>query len=214
MSRVEDHVVVDVEIQKTIEETPGGWDATDKLGVACACLWEYRGSRMRVYGPRDVEYLQKRLLRADRITGFNIFNFDFPVIWRVQKDRWINGRAQGDPMMQDGELELVKKELEPKTNDLLRRIWKFHGLDPDKFVPSTHGGWSLDAVVSSTLGASKIGNGADAPKWYQQGLLHKVINYCADDVALERDLSDFVDQYGYVSGPKGKVDLREDAWKR
>lgn len=29
-----DHVVFDVEIAKTIEETPGGWDATDKLGVA------------------------------------------------------------------------------------------------------------------------------------------------------------------------------------
>lgn len=26
-----DHVVVDVEIQKTIEETPGGWGATDKV---------------------------------------------------------------------------------------------------------------------------------------------------------------------------------------
>ena len=36
-----DHVVVDVEIQKTIEETPGGWDATDKLGVAVAFVDRY-----------------------------------------------------------------------------------------------------------------------------------------------------------------------------
>lgn len=26
-----DQVTVDVEIQRTIEETPGGWDATDKI---------------------------------------------------------------------------------------------------------------------------------------------------------------------------------------
>lgn len=198
MSRAEDHVVVDVEIQKTIEETPGGWNATDKLGVACACLWEYRSQRMRVYGPDDVEELRRRLVRADRITGFNIFNFDFPVIWGIQKDHWI------DCVQFDLDL---KKTLEPKTNDLLRRIWKFNGLDPDTFVPRTHGGWSLDAVAFSTLGKSKIGNGADAPKWYQQGRLHRVINYCADDVALERDLSDFADRYGYVTGPKGKADL-------
>lgn len=205
MSQVEDHVVVDIEIQKTIEETPGGWNATDKLGVACACLWEYRGARMRVYGPDDVPALKARLLQADRITGFNIFNFDFPVIWGVRKNDWIGGRTGGDPEIQF--LLDVKKILEPKTNDLLRRIWKFHGVDPDNFMPHTHGGWSLDAVVERTLGASKIGHGADAPKWYQAGLLHKVINYCADDVALERDLSDFVDRYGYVTGPKGRADL-------
>lgn len=198
MSRAEDHVVVDVEIQRRVEETPGGWDATDKLGVACACLWEYRGARMRVYGPDDVEALRERLLQADRITGFNIFNFDFPVIWGVSKSDWIENRVPGT---------IPKDVLAPITNDILRRIWQSQGLDPDHFVPSTHGGWSLDAVSSATLGKSKIGNGADAPKWYQQGLLHKVINYCADDVALERDLSDFVDQYGYVSGPKGRADL-------
>lgn len=196
----EDHVVVDVEIQKTIEETPGGWDATDKLGVACACLWEYNGARMRVYGPDDIEDLRSRLLRADRITGFNIFNFDFPVIWGIQKNHWI------DSDWSEFDLDL-KKTLEPKTNDLLRRIWQSNGHDPDRFAPRTHGGWSLDAVTESTLDTSKIGNGADAPKWYQQGLLHKVINYCADDVALERDLSDFVDRYGYVTGPKGRADL-------
>lgn len=53
-----DHVVVDVEIQKTIEETPGGWDSTHLLGVAVACVWEYQTQRMRVYGPDDITKLK------------------------------------------------------------------------------------------------------------------------------------------------------------
>lgn len=183
-----DHVVVDVEIQKTIEETPGGWDATDKLGMAVACVWEYETQRMRVYGPGDIEELRKRLLQADRISGFNIFNFDFPVVWGISKAAWF-GR---EPTCE------IRTKLLPTTDDMLRRIWQAKGLDPDKFDKTTHGGVGLDAIASNTIAASKIGYGGDAPKWYQAGLIQKVVNYCADDTCIERDLTDFVDKYGYV----------------
>ena len=53
-------------------------------------------------------------------------------------------------------------------------------------------------IAIATIGAKKIGNGADAPKWFQAGRIQQVCNYCADDVAIERDLTDFVDRYGYV----------------
>lgn len=194
-----DHVVVDIEIQKTIEETPSGWEATDKLGVAVACLWEYKTQRMRVYGPNDVPALRERLLKADRISGYNIFNFDYPVIWGIDKKSWINNNQVGP--LEDG---YFKGRLFSKTNDILRRIWIAKGLDPDKFSPSTHGGVSLDKVAMATLGACKIGHGADAPVWYQQNNIQKVVNYCADDVALERDLVDFVDRYGYVIAGDGR----------
>jgi hypothetical protein len=195
-----DHVVVDVEIQKTIEETPGGWDATDKLGVAVACVWEYTRQRMRVYGPEDVGALRERLLKADRISGFNIFNFDFPVIWEVDKQTWIKEASF-----------TLKQQLRPKTDDMLRRIWQALGLNPDRFDKTTHGGWGLDAVAGPTLSSRKIGYGGDAPKWYQQELIQKVANYCADDVAIERDLTDFVDKFGYVlndlSGGKKRLEV-------
>ncbi len=173
-----DHVVVDVEIQKTIEETPGGWDATDQLGVGVACVWEYRKERMRIYGPKDVQALRDRLLCADRISGFNIWKFDFPVIFGLP------GRERVEA-------------LRTRTDDMLRRIWKALGIAPDDFS-DRHKGWGLDAVAGSTLVANKIGYGGDAPKWYQAGQVQRVANYCADDVALERDLTDFVDRFGYV----------------
>ena len=192
-----DHVVVDVEIQKTIEETPGGWNATDLLGVAVACVWEYRNARMRVYGPEDVPALRERLLLADRITGFNILRFDFPVIWSVPKSEWHAGHPVYDQLL-------------PRTDDLLRRIWQARGLDADRFGPG-HQGWGLDAVAGQTLNARKIGHGADAPRWYQQGLIQRVVNYCSDDVALERDLGDFIDRHGYAMNEREMV--RIPAWK-
>jgi DEAD/DEAH box helicase domain-containing protein len=183
-----DHVVVDVEISRTIEETPGGWDGTDKLGVAVACVWEYRTSRMRVYGPLELTTLQDRLLAADRISGYNIWKFDFPVIWGISREDW-TGR--------DSPHASLKASLGHRVDDLLYRIWKALGLNPGEFTNS-HKGWGLDSVASSTLGYRKIGYGGDAPKWYQAGQIQRVVNYCADDVALERDLTDFVDRYGYV----------------
>ena len=194
-----DHVVVDVEIQKCVEETPGGWDATDLLGVACACLWEYATGRMRVYGPDDVPALRERLLRADRISGYNIWRFDFPVIWGVAKPLW-SGPGTVENLRLGSRLLEAYRALQPKTDDLLRRIWQAQGLDPDVFDKRTHGGWGLDAVAKATLnGPGKIGNGADAPRWFQAGQWARVCNYCADDVALERDLCDFIDRYGYVN---------------
>lgn len=197
-----DHVVVDVEIIKTIEETPGGWDATDKLGVAVACVWQYTDRRMRVYGPDDVQSLQERLLASDRISGYNILNFDFPVIWSIAKPVWLNDF--------DNNITGVKSCLRPKTDDMLRRIWVALGFNPDKFEKGM-GGCKLDDIAGATLNSRKIGNGADAPKWFQAGQVQKVANYCSDDVAIERDLTDFVERYGYVI--QNGRQLKIEPWK-
>lgn len=200
-----DHVVVDVEIVNTIEGTPGGWDATDKLGVAVACLWEYQTQRMRVYGQDDVLALRERLLRAERISGYNIFNFDFPVIWGIAKHEWL--ATLGNVGLRESVVNL-RKMLLLKTNDILRRIWEAQGFNPDIFQKGM-GSSKLDDIAGATIGARKIGNGADAPLWYQAGKVQQVVNYCADDVAIERDLTDFVDRYGYVIHKGQQLFLKE-----
>jgi DEAD/DEAH box helicase domain-containing protein len=189
-----DHVVVDVEIQHNPEQVAGGWDATDKLGVACAVVYEFTENRFLVYGPDDVPVLKNRLLRADRISGFNIWRFDLPVIWGMSRAAWAQ---PGD--MPDW------SSLRHRTDDVLARIWRALGLNPDEFT-ERHQGWGLHYVALGTLGRGKTGYGDDAPKWYQAGLWQKVVNYCLNDVALERDVVTFIDRHGYVvNGKTGGV---------
>lgn len=181
-----DHVVIDVEIQKRIQDVPGGWDATDQLGVACAVLYEYRSDRFRVYGPDDVEALKDRLTAAEKISGFNIWRFDYPVIWGLPSRQRV-------------------AHLQARTNDLLVRVWRALGLDEEQFS-DLHKGWGLDAICKGTFGRGKTGYGGDAPVWFQQGNWARLVDYCIDDVKLERDLTDFIDRYGYVvNGNTGQV---------
>lgn len=180
-----DHVVVDVEIAKTVKEV-GGWEHTELMGVACAVVYEYQIDRFRVFGPADVEVLKERLLKADRVTGFNTFRFDFPVIWGLPNRQRV-------------------EELRPKSNDLLARIWRSLGLDEENFS-DLHKGWGLDVVAKGTLGVGKSGYGGDAPLWFQAGNWARLVDYCLDDVRLERDLSDFIDRYGFVvNGKTGEL---------
>lgn len=187
-----EHVVVDCEIIRTIDQV-GGWDHTDKMGVSVAAVWSYRDRRMKVYGEADLPALRERLLAADRITAYNGFGFDMPLIWGLSKPDWLKSDQPSSEWFG------LKTQIRARTDDLLRRIWKAAGIDPDNFRGKTHGNFKLDTVAAATMGVGKIGNGADAPVWWQAGLGHKVIDYCLDDVALERDLCDFIDRYGYVS---------------
>lgn len=176
-----DHVVVDVEIKKNIDEVPNGWNDTHLLGVSCACVWEYRHDRMRVYGdtPEELDALRGRLIEAHRVTSFNGWAFDFPVIW---------GQPRG----------MHVAALYGSSDDLLARIWQ-------AMIPAvSRKGWSLDAIALGTLGRGKTGNGAMAPVLYQAGRWGELVDYCSNDVGVTRDLSDHVDRNGYVfNGPFG-----------
>jgi DEAD/DEAH box helicase domain-containing protein len=188
-----DHVVLDIEIQKTIEETPGGWESTHLLGVAVAVVYEFKSDRFRIYGPRDIKPLRDRLNMAERITTYNGWKFDLPVIWALPQPQRVD-------------------HLDHVSDDLLRRIWWAMGLNPDEFT-DRHKGCGLDAVCQATIGARKIGNGEEAPLWFQSGFWAMVTEYCVHDVKITRDLCRFIDRFGYVIHPRvGKLVLPPTIW--
>ena len=127
-------------------------------------------------------------MKADRISGFNISTFDHYVTFGVRR----------------GDSHEALTRLAPKTDDLLDRIWKALG--------NREKGWKLNDVAQRTLGVCKVEDGANAPLLFQSGDWGKLCNYVADDVAIERDLTAFVDKYGFLIAGSGRL-LRLPPWK-
>lgn len=188
-----EHLVLDLEIKNQVQDTPGGWDATDKLGVAVACVYSFSSRGYTVYFERDVPTLKARVLNASRVTTWNGWRFDLPVLFGLPAREHV-------------------EELEQSSDDILRRAWRAAGLNPDLFTPS-HKGFGLGQIARATIGQDKIGNGADAPLWFREGRLGMVVTYCLDDVRLTKELCDFVDRYGYVVRPEG-VRLKLGEWRQ
>lgn len=167
-------IVLDAEIKKGIlarNEKPvegieycDGWRDFANMGVSVVCTYDIHTHLTRTFLEEDFEEL--RLYLGDQPTaGFNTRRFDLPLL-----------EHYGITVNQERHL------------DALERIWITLGLDPDRFDWRTHGGWSLDAIMTATFGLAKSGHGAMAPVWWQQGRKGRVIDYCGRDVWLEGKL--------------------------
>jgi hypothetical protein len=162
-------LVLDIEIQDAITN-PADWDNTDKMKIACCVVYSYRENRYHVYGPNDIEYLRNILISADRIVTYNGNKFDLPIIFGLPNRTFPTGLP---------------------SYDILAEIWTSLHLDPLTFTDA-HKGYSLDRVCKYTLGKGKSGSGAMAPFLFKQGDIWKVIDYCIHDVALTKELYDYI----------------------
>jgi DEAD/DEAH box helicase domain-containing protein len=61
-------------------------------------------------------------------------------------------------------------------------------------------GWrvSLDAVATATLGETKSADGLQAVRWFREGQLDKVVDYCRRDVEVTWRVYQFGQHNGYV----------------
>ncbi len=61
-------------------------------------------------------------------------------------------------------------------------------------------GWrpKLDDVAAATVGARKSGDGLDAVRWFRQGQVERVVDYCKQDVNVTWQVYDFGRRNRYV----------------
>lgn len=60
----------------------------------------------------------------------------------------------------------------------------------------------LDDISLATLSKGKSGNPEDAIKWFRQGQIDKVVNYCQTDVELTRDIYRYGQEHGVIYYPR------------
>lgn len=73
----------------------------------------------------------------------------------------------------------------------------------------------LDAVAAATLGTGKTADGLDALRWWQQGEVAKIAEYCCYDVKVTKCVYEFGAQHGHVKyhDRNGREQTAKVDWK-
>lgn len=56
----------------------------------------------------------------------------------------------------------------------------------------------LDSIAEATLGKKKSGHGLDAVKWWKEGKVDKVRQYCIDDVKITVEVYEYAKKHGLL----------------
>lgn len=75
----------------------------------------------------------------------------------------------------------------------------------------------LDNLAEATLGKGKIGHGLEAQKWWKDGEVEKVREYCLDDVRITVELYEYAKKHGSLKykdfdGPR-EIKLDTSKWE-
>lgn len=179
-------VVFDLEIKNVIEPgVPGkGWRDFGHMGISVGVARDYESGDTRVFMDDNLAELAVLLEEADLIVGFNIIEFDLPLLYST-----LNCAPKRDLAIYD----LLAQS----------RIAYRKGFAK---------GMRLDDHLLGTFGPNsvKTESGADAPIFWQKRQLGRLISYCIADVARESMLFEHVYRHGWVSTPNfGKVNLAD-----
>jgi len=165
------HIILDVETIKAFDQVGGYFP--DKLGVSFVGVIE-RNTLPTTWGQKVAE------------TYHEFFEADLPKLFQLLErvDLVIGFNIDGFDM----------PALKPYYAG---KISRFPTLDlMIKFKEERGHRISLDSIATQTLGTSKSGNGLDAIRYYADGQLRKLADYCMKDVEITRDIYD----YGRIHG--------------
>jgi DEAD/DEAH box helicase domain-containing protein len=108
------------------------------------------------------------------------------------------------PVLQPHMKSLMLKNL--PTLDMMEELAKTLGFRP-----------RLNDLAKATLGVSKSGHGLDAIRWFKEGKMEKIKEYCLDDVRITKELFEFGARQGHIKIERGITRIIQQfpvTWKK
>ena len=168
-----DHIIYfDLETKYSADEV-GGWGNIEDMGMSVGVIWDNSDKQFHVYIEHEIKEMVDHFYRATQIVGFNHIGFDYRVVAGVHHSD-THQRSQ-----------LYTKLAGLNNFDMLFELKKLLGHR-----------LKLESIARPTLGTGKSADGLQALKWYKEGKLDKIIEYCKVDVEVTRDLHRFALEHG------------------
>lgn len=158
-------IVFDLETQYSFDDV-GGRGNLRLLKVSVLGAYDYRTNEFRCYEEGELAAFEERLREQPQLIGFNIRQFDLPVL---------------APYLATVDWRTLK------TLDLMEEVVRFTGHRV-----------SLNSLVAATLGERKIADGLEALRFWREGRIRELKEYCLDDVRLTRELYEYGIREGQV----------------
>lgn len=168
-----EYIVFDVETQRLSNEVPGGWGNIAGFGFAVGVVLYVHD-----YFKATTYHLDPEVIHIDDWHKAGQFECrTLPVAHLIENLHTSPRVVTFNGLRFDYEV-LAPYGLNPhllthSTFDILRECQKVLGHRV-----------SLENVAQATLGIGKSGDAKSAPKWFREGKIEKVMQYCKDDVDI------------------------------
>jgi hypothetical protein len=171
-------VVYDLEIKKRVEECTNGWASFDEMGISVGCAFDYRTMQYRVFMDDNIKGLVSRLNEPKTtVVAFNQTSFDNKLL-----------RATGLGLKPDEDLWNYDMLVESRL-----------GSQELKKPGDSRSGFKLDDHLEVIGLPRKTAHGAAAPMMWQNGSLGTLVDYCLNDVHVERRLFEHIWEFGMLA---------------
>lgn len=171
-------LVFDIETKNTFADV-GGQANIEALEASFVGVYSYKDNKYYSFFEHQFADLGRLLQRAGLLIGFSSNRFDVPV---------------------------MKKYFDPESKfytGVNFNIYALERYDILEEIEETLGfRVSLDLLAKTNLNVGKTSHGLEAIRFYKEGLLKELEEYCINDVKITKDLYDLIKKQGHLMIPQ------------